>query len=222
MWSHKREGTDMKTSSVLRRAVAAAGAVTALLALAGPPARPRYRPETTTVSIQHPGSVSMNSSAFRSSSSPVLRGSHGGRTLAAGRRLLRRRGSDAVYPPGYVPLHASPVDDFFAKLTVKVVTDGGTNRRRPTRSPRRTRTRSARMSGSTTSTRRFPTCRGSSSSPAWRRSAPATTPTNSSGCYPPRTATDSALTKPKAASPPARTRPVGSTRGRLDPLACWR
>ena len=34
--------------------------------------------------------------------------------------------SDAVYPPGYVPLHASPVDDVLAKLSIKVVTDGGT------------------------------------------------------------------------------------------------
>jgi hypothetical protein len=34
--------------------------------------------------------------------------------------------SDAVYPPGYVPLHASPVDDILAKVTVRVVIDGGT------------------------------------------------------------------------------------------------
>jgi hypothetical protein len=35
--------------------------------------------------------------------------------------------SDAVYPPGYVPLHASPVDDVLAKTSsIKVVVDGGT------------------------------------------------------------------------------------------------
>ena len=35
-------------------------------------------------------------------------------------------GADSVYPAGYVPLRPQPVDDFVAKLTVKVVTDGGT------------------------------------------------------------------------------------------------
>ena len=34
--------------------------------------------------------------------------------------------SDAVYPPGYVPLHASPVDDVLAKTLIRVVVDGGT------------------------------------------------------------------------------------------------
>ena len=38
--------------------------------------------------------------------------------------------SDAVYPPGYVPLHASPVDDILAKLTIKVVIDGGTRQQK--------------------------------------------------------------------------------------------
>ena len=35
-------------------------------------------------------------------------------------------GVDSVYPPGYVPLRPLPIEDFVAKLTVKVVTDGGT------------------------------------------------------------------------------------------------
>jgi hypothetical protein len=39
-------------------------------------------------------------------------------------------GSDAVYPPGYVPLDANPVDDILAKVTVKVVIDGGTSRQK--------------------------------------------------------------------------------------------
>jgi hypothetical protein len=34
--------------------------------------------------------------------------------------------ADAVYPPGYVPLHANPIDDVLAKTTIKVVIDGGT------------------------------------------------------------------------------------------------
>ena len=35
-------------------------------------------------------------------------------------------GVDSVYPAGYVPLSPLPIEDFVAKLTVKVVTDGGT------------------------------------------------------------------------------------------------
>jgi hypothetical protein len=37
-------------------------------------------------------------------------------------------GVDSVYPAGYVPLHPLPLEDFVAKLTVKVVIDGGTPR----------------------------------------------------------------------------------------------
>ena len=37
---------------------------------------------------------------------------------------------DAVYPQGYVPLHANPVDDVLAKTTIKVVIDGGTRRQK--------------------------------------------------------------------------------------------
>ncbi|HET7712835.1 MAG TPA: hypothetical protein VFL80_12955, partial [Thermoanaerobaculia bacterium] len=35
--------------------------------------------------------------------------------------------SDAVYPPDYVPLHANPIDDILAKVTIEVVIDGGTS-----------------------------------------------------------------------------------------------
>ena len=35
--------------------------------------------------------------------------------------------ADAVYPPGYVPLHANPIDDVLAKITIKVVIDRGTS-----------------------------------------------------------------------------------------------
>ncbi len=35
-------------------------------------------------------------------------------------------GVDSVYPAGYVPLRPLPIEDFVAKLTVNVVTDGGT------------------------------------------------------------------------------------------------
>jgi hypothetical protein len=35
-------------------------------------------------------------------------------------------GVDSVYPAGYAPLRPRPIEDFVAKLTVRVVTDGGT------------------------------------------------------------------------------------------------
>jgi hypothetical protein len=38
-------------------------------------------------------------------------------------------GADAIYPPGYAPLYANPLDDWLAKVvTIKMVIDGGTNR----------------------------------------------------------------------------------------------
>jgi hypothetical protein len=39
-------------------------------------------------------------------------------------------GVDSVYPAGYVPLRPLPIEDFVAKLTVKVVTDGGTDQQK--------------------------------------------------------------------------------------------
>src|SRR5215217_265513 len=33
--------------------------------------------------------------------------------------------ADAVYPPGYVPLYANPIDDILAKTTINVVIDLG-------------------------------------------------------------------------------------------------
>ena len=39
-------------------------------------------------------------------------------------------GVDSVYPAGYVPLRRLPVEDFVAKLTVRVVTDGGTRQQK--------------------------------------------------------------------------------------------
>ena len=37
---------------------------------------------------------------------------------------------DSVYPAGYVPLRPLPIEDFVAKLTVRVVTDGGTHQQK--------------------------------------------------------------------------------------------
>jgi len=39
-------------------------------------------------------------------------------------------GVDSVYPVGYVPLRPLPIEDFVTKLTVRVVTDGGTHRQK--------------------------------------------------------------------------------------------
>ena len=39
-------------------------------------------------------------------------------------------GVDSVYPAGYVPLRPLPIEDFVAKLTVRVVTDGGTRQQK--------------------------------------------------------------------------------------------
>lgn len=39
-------------------------------------------------------------------------------------------GVDSVYPAGYVPLRPLPIEDFVSKLTVKVVTDGGTRQQK--------------------------------------------------------------------------------------------
>jgi hypothetical protein len=38
--------------------------------------------------------------------------------------------SNAVYPEGYVPLYASPVDDILAKVALQVVIDGGTSQQK--------------------------------------------------------------------------------------------
>ena len=48
------------------------------------------------------------------------------RVLAPVRYVDRGERVDSVYPPGYVPSRPQPIEDFVAKLTVKVVTDGGT------------------------------------------------------------------------------------------------
>lgn len=39
-------------------------------------------------------------------------------------------GVDSVYPAGYVPLRRLPIEDFVAKLRVRVVTDGGTHQQK--------------------------------------------------------------------------------------------
>ncbi|MFI5627113.1 hypothetical protein ACIA03_26890 [Nocardioides sp. NPDC051685] len=58
---------------------------------------------------------------------PVCEGLTAGEHWRPTNSYFGAEAADAVYPPGYVPLHAYPVDDVLAKLTVKVVIDGGTS-----------------------------------------------------------------------------------------------
>ena len=199
----------MKTSSLLRRAVAA-GAVTASLALAGPPASAAL--PTRDNNCVHPSGVSLNElfGVPEQFVAPICEGLTAGEHWRPIMNYFGADGSDAVYPPGYVPLHANPVDDILAKVTIEVMDRGASRQKTYTFSPR-DEDSFARMSGSTSSTRRFPTSRRSSSCPAWRRSAWVTTPTSSSGCSPLRTATEPALTKAPAASPPASSRSLVPT-----------
>jgi hypothetical protein len=116
----------MKTASLLRRAVAA-GAVTASLALAVPPASAAG--PTRDNNCVHPVSGVNLNELFGVPEQLVA--ACGGPTVGEHWRpfvaYFGAEASDAVYPPGYVPLHANPVDDILAKITIKVVTDGGTS-----------------------------------------------------------------------------------------------
>jgi hypothetical protein len=114
------------TSTLLGRAVAAAGAVTALLISAVPPAS-AVLPSRENACVHPVTGVDLNE-LFGVPEQLVT--ACGGPTVGEHWRpfafYFGAEASDAVYPPGYVPLHASPVDDVLAKLTITVVTDGGT------------------------------------------------------------------------------------------------
>lgn len=120
----------MKTSSLLRRAVAAAGAVTALLISAVPPASGDL-PSRENNCVHPVTGVNLNE-LFGVPEQLVA--ACGGPTVGEHWRpfigYFGAEASDAMYPPGYVPLHASPVDDILAKVTIKVVTDGGTSQQK--------------------------------------------------------------------------------------------
>jgi hypothetical protein len=118
----------MKTSWLLRRAVAAAGAVTAALAVAGPPASAAL--PTRDNNCVHPSSgISLNElfSVPEQFVGPICTGLTAGEHWRAIMSYFGAEASDAIYPQGYVPLYANPVDDILAKVTVKVVIDGGTS-----------------------------------------------------------------------------------------------
>lgn len=116
----------MKTSSFLRRAVAAAGAVTALLVSAAPPASAGL--PTRDNDCLHPVTGVNLNELFGVPEQLVA--ACGGPTAGEHWRpfvgYVGAEASDAVYPPGYVPLHGSPVDDVLAKTLIRVVVDGGT------------------------------------------------------------------------------------------------
>ena len=118
----------MNTSSLLRGAVAAAAAVTASLALAVSPASAAQ--PTRDNNCVHPSSgVSLNElfGVPEQLVNPICpEGLTVGEHWRPVMSYFGADASDAVYPPGYVPLHPNPVDDILAKLTIKVVIDGGT------------------------------------------------------------------------------------------------
>jgi hypothetical protein len=120
----------MKTSALMGLAVAA-GAVAATLALAGSPATAAQ--PTRVNNCVHPISgISLNE-FFGVPEQFVSRICEGPTVGEHWRPIMNYFGAeaaDAVYPPGYVPLHAAPVDDILAKVTIKVVIDRGTRQQK--------------------------------------------------------------------------------------------
>jgi hypothetical protein len=116
----------MKTPALLGRAVAAAGVVTVLLISALPPASGAL-PDRENNCLHPVSGFNLNElfgvpeQLVAACGGPVV-GEHWRPFLG----YFGAEASDAVYPPGYVPLYPNPVDDILAKVTLKVVTDGGT------------------------------------------------------------------------------------------------
>jgi hypothetical protein len=120
----------MKTSSLLRRAVAA-GAVTASLVVAWTPASGAT--PTRDNNCVHPTSgVSLNElfGVPEQFVSRICEGLTAGEHWRPIMNYFGAEGSDAVYPSWYVPLYPNPVDDILAKVTIKVVIDGGTRQQK--------------------------------------------------------------------------------------------
>jgi hypothetical protein len=108
-------------------AIIAVGAVTASLAMAVPPAGAAL-PARDNDCLHPTSGVSFNElfGVPEQFALPFCDGFTVGEHWRPAMNYFGAEASDAVYPPGYVPLHASPVDDILAKVTVKVVIDGGT------------------------------------------------------------------------------------------------
>jgi hypothetical protein len=120
----------MKASSLLRPLVAAAGAVTALVISAVPPAS-GDQPSRENNCVHPVSGINLNE-LFGVPEQLVA--ACGGPSVGEHWRpfigYFGAEASDAVYPPGYLPLYASPVDDILAKVTIEVVTDGGTSQQK--------------------------------------------------------------------------------------------
>ncbi len=117
----------MNRSKALARSVALGVAVAASLVLAAAPANGAL--PTRDNNCIHPSSgVSFNElfDVPEQFVNPDCTGLTAGEHWRPTSAYFGAETADAVYPPGYVPLHANPVDDVLAKTTIKVVIDGGT------------------------------------------------------------------------------------------------
>jgi hypothetical protein len=117
----------MNRSAALARCIALAASLTASLVVADPSAG-SGKP-TRDNNCVHPSGVSFNElfDVPEQFVNPVCTGLTAGEHWRPTTSYFGAETADAVYPPGYVPLHANPVDDVLAKTTIKVVIDGGTS-----------------------------------------------------------------------------------------------
>jgi hypothetical protein len=120
-------GAVMNRSAALARCIALAASLTASLVVADPSAG-SGKP-TRDNNCVHPSGVSFNElfDVPEQFVNPVCTGLTAGEHWRPTTSYFGAEIADAVYPPGYVPLHANPVDDVLAKTTIKVVIDGGTS-----------------------------------------------------------------------------------------------
>jgi hypothetical protein len=120
----------MKGPTLLRRSATSAGLLTALLIVVASPASGAL-PERENNCLHPVTGVNLNElfgvpeQLVAACGGPVV-GEHWRPFLG----YFGADPADAVYPPGYVPLYPSPVDDALAKVSIKVVTDGGTRQER--------------------------------------------------------------------------------------------
>lgn len=117
----------MNKSKALARSVALGVAVAASLVLAAAPASGAL--PTRDNNCIHPSGVSFNElfDVPEQFVNPVCTGLTAGEHWRPTVGWFAAETDDAVYPPGYVPLYANPIDDALAKLMIKMVIDGGTN-----------------------------------------------------------------------------------------------
>jgi hypothetical protein len=98
--------------------------------VAGPPASATL--PTRDNNCVHPSGVSLNElfGVPEQFVAPICEGFTAGEHWRPIMNYFGAEASDAIYPPEYAPLYASPVDDILAKVTVKVVIDAGTTHRK--------------------------------------------------------------------------------------------